>query len=79
MNTITLSDGSCYSVPQSDLNLIRELAAKMKWSIVDKPATDETGNSWVNRFAGKWQDNRSAEQMLDDIHSARTDNSDMSL
>ena len=32
------------------------------------------GKGWASRFAGKWQDSRSAEEIIDDIRAARTEN-----
>ena len=36
---------------------------------------DGTSKSWVDDFAGKWQDRRTTAQIIDSIHKARTDNS----
>ena len=30
---------------------------------------------WASRFSGVWQDSRSAEEIVNDIHTARTTNS----
>lgn len=36
MNTAILPDGVSYYIPEADLAFFKELAAKMKWGIVDK-------------------------------------------
>ena len=33
--------------------------------------------SWVDQFAGKWQDNRSTDEIIADIHNARTSNDEI--
>ena len=35
-------------------------------------------SSWVENFAGKWKDSRSTSQIINDIHAARTSNSEFS-
>ena len=37
--------------------------------------TAKPRKGWASRFAGKWQDCRSAEEIIDDIRAARTENS----
>ena len=55
----------------------------MKWQIVDKKkptvSTATASKSWVDEFAGKWQDLRSTVQIVEDIHIARTNNSEIIL
>ena len=34
-------------------------------------------DSWVDQFAGKWQDTRSTDEIIADIHSARTSNDEI--
>ena len=36
MNTVILSDGTSYYIPNSDLSFFKELALRMKWQVVDK-------------------------------------------
>lgn len=38
MNTVILSDGTSYYIPNSDLSFFKELALRMKWQVVDKKA-----------------------------------------
>lgn len=85
MSTAILSNGTSYYIPQADLTFFTELAERMKWQIIDKmkkastsPSTT-TAKSWVDEFAGKWQDARSTAQIIQDIHKARTSNSEVSL
>lgn len=82
MNTAVLPNGVCYNIPLSDVTFFKELAARMKWEIVDKAkkvSMPSRSKSWVDEFAGKWQDNRSTAQIIKDIHAARTANSEISL
>lgn len=81
MNTAILSDGTSYYIPNSDLSFFKELALRMKWQIVDKkkPTVSTASKSWVDEFAGKWQDLRSTVQIVEDIHKARTNNSEIIL
>ena len=82
MNTAVLPNGVSYSIPLSDMSFFKELAARMKWEIIDKAkkATQISSKaSWVDEFAGKWQDTRSTAQIIKDIHEARTSNSEVSL
>lgn len=82
MNTAILSDGISYYIPSTDLTFFKELAARMNWEIVNKMKKSpkvSTTSSWVDNFAGKWQDNRSTAQIIKDIHAARTSNSEILL
>ncbi|WP_308441539.1 hypothetical protein [Prevotella sp.] len=36
MNTVILSDGTSYYIPNSDLSFFKELALRKKWQVVDK-------------------------------------------
>lgn len=56
MNTVILSDGTSYYIPNSDLSFFKELALRMKW-----------------------QDQRTTAQIVEDIHNARTNNSEIIL
>ena len=55
----------------------------MKWQAVDKKKTTAptatVSKSWVDDFAGKWQDERTTAQIVEDIHKARTNNSEIIL
>lgn len=54
------------------LELITLLSSSMT-----RPETKKESSSkgWASRFSGKWQDSRSAEEIIEDIRSARTANS----
>lgn len=82
MSTAVLSNGECYYIPQSDLSFFTELAERMKWRVIgtaEDVADPSPVKSWVGEFAGKWQDERSTAQIVEDIHSARTTNPEVSL
>lgn len=43
-----------------------------------EPSREETKTeSWVDKYAGKWQDSRSAREIIADIHDARTANGEI--
>lgn len=83
MNTAILSDVTSDYVPNSDLSFFKELALRMKLHVVDKKkptaSTATASKSCVDEFAGKWQDQRTTAQILEDIHKARTNNSEIIL
>ena len=54
------------------LNLIVLLSSSMTQSEEVEPPKAHKG--WASRFAGVWQDSRSAEEIVADIRAARTDN-----
>ena len=53
------------------LELITLLSSSMTHS--EEPAA-EPRKGWASRFAGVWKDNRSAEEIVEDIRAARTAN-----
>ena len=79
MTTAILNNGSCYSIPEYDVEFFRAIAKKMGW--IATPITDKTDSKrlWVDQFAGKWQDSRSTEEIIEDIHKARTPNDEIVL
>ena len=79
MTTAILNNGSCYSIPEYDVEFFRAIAKKMGW--IATPITDKTDSKrlWVDQFAGKWQDTRSTDEIIADIHDARTINAEISL
>ena len=82
MSTAVLSNGTSYYIPPADLSFFTELAERMKWQIIDRmkeAGTSSAAKSWVDGFAGKWQDTRSTAKIIQDIHGARTSNSEVSL
>ena len=54
-----------------------EHSKKMGWKKVKSSFAKK--ESWVDQFAGKWQDNRSTDEIIADIHNARTSNDEISL
>lgn len=53
-----------------------ELIALLSSSLTDvneEPVSHKKG--WASRFSGVWQDSRSAEEIVEDIRTARTTNS----
>jgi hypothetical protein len=63
---------------------LKDLSNKEKIELIallssSMTADDEESSShkkgWASRFAGTWKDSRSAEEIVHDIHSARTTNS----
>lgn len=84
MTTAILTNGLQYAIPNSDTDFFKSLARRMGWTLC-KPDTqkpqemDVKSVSWVDEFAGKWQDIRTTEQIVQDIHDARTSNDDIIL
>lgn len=82
MDTAILSDGAVYYIPKADLSFFKELAARMKWETVRKSRASEhesSTKSWADHFVGKWKDQRTTQQIVDDIHAARTSNGELTL
>lgn len=82
MNIAVLPNGVYYNIPLSDVAFFKELADRMKWQIIDnmkQTGASPAAKSWVDGFAGKWQDTRSTDQIVNDIHAARTPNSEILL
>lgn len=79
MNTAILSDGECYYIPKADMKFFKELANRMKWKLINQSKSAQVSNTWVDGIAGKWQDERTASQIVNDIHAARTSNSEIEL
>ena len=40
-----------------------------------KTKIEKSESGWANRFSGGWKDNRSTEEIINDIRESRTDNS----
>lgn len=53
----------------SDIKL--ELIAKLSASLLVKDDVSDTSN-WTSEFAGRWEDDRMAEEVVEDIRGART-------
>ena len=84
MTTAVLTNGSQYTIPNSDAAFFKKLAKRMGWALnmVDAQKPQVTGKKpalWTDGIVGKWQDTRSTEQILQDIHDSRTFNDDVTL
>lgn len=84
MNTAVLADGLQYVIPNSDIDFFKQLAKKMGWvvyktTMTSVHQTESSSISWTDEFVGKWQDGRTTDQMLQDIHDARTANDNVTL
>ena len=55
-----------------------ELIAKLSASLVDKDNTSDTSN-WTSEFVGRWEDDRTADEVIEDIRGARTSNREIEL
>lgn len=74
-------------------NLIKNLDADMKIDLIsllsdslrkkEKPAANNTADSfhgaWIDELAGRWEDDRTTEQIVSDIREARTSNREIEL
>lgn len=60
----------------SDIKL--ELIAKLSASLVAKDNTSDTSN-WTSEFVGRWEDDRTADEVIEDIRGARTSNREIEL
>lgn len=77
MIKVILSNGAEYSIPISDTDFFTTLASRMGWKSNKEVenisfCSDGFNSSWINEFAGKWKDSRKTDQIIKDIHEART-------
>lgn len=61
----------------SDIKL--ELIAKLSASLVAKDNTSDTSKNWTSEFVGRWEDDRTADEVIEDIRGARTSNREIEL
>ena len=57
-----------------------ELISRLSSSLLS--TTEDVSNTktrWTSRFAGCWKDERTADEIVDDLRSARTSNRDVEL
>lgn len=59
--------------------LIDLLTASLKKAVGTEHAEDKADADWLSPFAGKWQDERTTEQIISDIYESRTQNKDVRL
>lgn len=52
------------------LELITLLSSSM--TRLEKDEKSDTGKRWTEEFAGKWQDDRTTEEIIEDIRAARS-------
>lgn len=80
------------AISDSNLKEIYSLSYEDKLDLVDliiksmrsathmfKVTTAEPTASWASQFAGKWIDEKSADEMMNDIKRSRTSNSEIVL
>lgn len=60
----------------SDVKL--ELISRLSVSLLKKEERSESSN-WASQFAGAWKDDRTADEIVEDIRSARTTNTGIEL
>ena len=56
-----------------------DLISKLSASLIRKDKAKDTDGAWVAQFVGKWQDARSADEIVADIRDARTNNREIEL
>ena len=79
MTKIYIENGLCFAVPDSDIDFFKAFARKMGWHTVQSSEKNEEKSVWTDSFAGKWTDSRTAEQIIDSIHKARTQNPEIKI
>ena len=77
MNTMTLSpissDGAKYWSVLKDLsNSVKlELITLLSSSVANSVSESTNEKGWTKSFAGRWQDDRTAEDIIEDIRASR--------
>ena len=66
MTTAIIDNETRYAIPDYDLDFFIAIANKMGWKKVKSSFAKK--ESWVDQFAGKWQDTRSTDEIIADIH-----------
>ena len=80
MNTMTLSpissDGAKYWSVLKDLsNSVKlELITLLSSSVANSVSESTNEKGWTKSFAGRWQDDRTAEDIIEDIRASRNAN-----
>lgn len=79
MNITTVPSSSYSAYYWSELkdlsdNIKLELIALLSGSLVKNSKEEDKADHWADQFCGVWADNRSAEEIVDDIRSMRTKN-----
>ena len=52
-------------------NVKLELITLLSSSMTHPEEESDAGKGWTEKFAGKWQDDRTAEEIIEDIRAAR--------
>ena len=77
MTTAIIDSETRYAIPDHDIDFFIAMANKMGWKKIESSFAKK--ESWVDQFAGKWQDTRSTDEIIAYIHNARTSNGEISL
>ena len=77
MTTVVIDSDTRYAIPDYDIDFFIAIANKMGWKKIKSSLAKK--ESWVDQFAGAWQDTRSTDEIIADIHDARTTNAEVSL
>ena len=56
-----------------------DLISKLSVSLIKPGKVEVEDRKWVSKFAGKWKDDRSADEIVADIRKARTTNREVDL
>jgi len=56
-----------------------DLISKLSVSLMKKKVAACTESNWTTHFVGRWEDDRSTEQIINDIHKVRTKNREIEL
>ena len=70
-----------YSLSNEDkLDLVNLIINSMRSAkSILKAKTQVPATSWVSQFEGKWEDSKSADEMVADLRHSRTSNSSVTL
>ena len=70
-----------YSLSNEDkLDLVNLIINSMRSAkSILKAKTQAPATSWVSQFEGKWEDSKSADEMVADLKHSRTSNSSVTL
>ena len=56
-----------------------ELISLLSDSLIHAVVVKEHKKNWAQKYAGRWQDSKTAEEMVDDMRSSRTFNREIDL
>lgn len=87
MKTINISNAEI-STLESYWSRLKNLSVGAKLELISRlsssllSTTEDVSNTkkrWTSQFAGCWKDERTADEIVDDLRSARTSNRDIEL